>query len=694
MTQLSRRDFAEDTEKLRRRCERERNARLAAEAIAEKGLRELYEKQQQLQLLEAIAVAANQSASVEDALQFALTAVCQSTGWPLGHAYLVLPADGTKRLRSAGVWHGAETEHMRAFSCATETTNFEPGAGLPGRVLATGAPAWIADVAEETNFPRAQSARMANIKACFAFPVLAGSDVAAVLEFFAERVIAPDEIILRLMSQIGTQLGRVFERKRAEDDLVHDATHDPLTGLPNRVLFLELLTRAVARNKRHPDATFAVLFIDLDRFKVVNDSLGHHAGDNLLVQVAARLSASLRQSDLVARSGAPPVEACDMLARLGGDEFTVLLDDLGDLSAAVGIADRIQEVLRPPFSIEGQELYASASIGIASSATVYTSADAVLRDADLAMYRAKASGKSRYEIYDRTMHAAAVNRLALETNLRRALQNNEFVLHYQPIVLLSSAEVIGFEALVRWQKSEFELVYPGEFIDVAEDTGLILFLGMWVLREACRTMRRLHREFPKQRPLTISINISARQFAQPDLVQQVRQIIQETGIDPHTVKLELTESVTMGDAERTINVLSQLNELGVRFSIDDFGTGYSSFSYLHRFPLDTLKIDRSFISRMGQSSESRGIVETIMHLARHLGMKVVAEGTETEAHVEHLRSLGCDFAQGYFFSRPLTIKGARELLMRAGSHVPYPCRPVLPAPDAALECFEQVPCGR
>jgi predicted signal transduction protein with EAL and GGDEF domain len=665
MAQLPAQDFAEQEKKLRRRCERERNARLAAEAIAEKGLRDLYEKQQQLQLLEAIAVAANQSRSVEDALQFALTSVCQHTGWPLGHAYLVLPVDGTKRLRSASIWHGAEAEGLQAFFRTSETMDFDPGVGLPGRVLATGAPAWIADVAEDCNFPRAQIAKMANIKASFAFPVLAGNDVAAVLEFFAERIMPPDEILLRLMTQIGTQLGRVVERKRAEDDLIHDASHDPLTSLPNRALFLELLTHAVARNKRHPDAKFAVLFIDLDRFKVVNDSLGHHAGDNLLIQVAARLSTSLRQSDVVARSSAPLVNVCDTLARLGGDEFTVLLDDLSDLSDAVSVANRIQEALSPSFSIEGQEVYASASIGIASSATGYTSADAVLRDADLAMYRAKASGKARYEIYDRTMHVTAVNRLALETNLRQALKNNEFVLHYQPIVLLSSAEVIGFEALVRWQKSEFELVPPGEFIDVAEDTGLILFLGMWVLREACRTMCRWHEEFPRQRSLTISVNISARQFAQPDLVQQVQQVIQETGIDPHTVRLEITESVTMGDAERTVRVLSQLKELGVQFSIDDFGTGYSSFSYLHRFPLDTLKIDRSFISRMGQDGESFEIVETIMHLARNLGMQVVAEGLETEAHVELLRSLGCDFAQGYFFSRPLSMAGIRELLQAA-----------------------------
>ncbi len=297
--------------------------------------------------------------------------------------------------------------------------------------------------------------------------------------------------------------------------------------------------------------------------------------------------------------------------------------------------------------------------------TGYTSAAAVLRDADLAMYRAKALGKARYEIFDQTIHKKAVSRLTLETDLRRALHNNDFVLHYQPIVRLSSAEVVGVEALVRWRKSDTELVYPGDFIDVAEDTGLILNLGIWVLREACRTMRQWHLEFPRQRPLTISVNISARQFAQPDLIQQVRQIIHETGIDPHTVRLEITESVTMGDAQRTVNVLSQLRDLGVRFSIDDFGTGYSSLSYLHRFSLDVLKIDRSFILRMDECNEGLQIVQTIISLARNLGIEVVAEGTETAAHVAQLKSLNCDFGQGYYFSRPVVAAGIRGLL---GAH--------------------------
>jgi predicted signal transduction protein with EAL and GGDEF domain len=394
-----------------------------------------------------------------------------------------------------------------------------------------------------------------------------------------------------------------------------------------------------------------------------------------------RLSASLRREDLVARSSASRVDGSDTLARLGGDEFTILLDDVGHLSEAVRVANRVQEALALPFLLDGGEVYVSASIGIASSATGYNSADDALRDADLAMYRAKSLGRARCEIFDQAMYATAVSRLEIETSLRRALLNNEFLLHYQPIVALSSGEMVGFEALVRWRKSDSELVYPDKFINVAEDTGLIVLIGAWVLRDACRTMRQWQEEFPRQQPLTISVNLSGRQFSQPDLVQQVRQIIRETGIDPATVKLEITESVTMGDAERTVSVLSQLSELGVRFSIDDFGTGFSSLSYLHRFPLHMLKIDRSFVCRMGQDGDSLAIVRTILNLARDLGMEVVAEGPETEADVVQLKSLNCDYGQGYFFSKPLDAAEVRNLLREQNrSHAPG--APKLPEPES------------
>lgn len=656
-------DLLAEVERLTRRLERERAARLEAERLAEQGMRELYEKQRQAQLLEAIAGAANQSVSVDEALRFAVEQVCRFNGWRLGHAYLAHAHDGRRFLKSAGIWYGAEGAEIDAFRAVTRGIEFEIGDGLPGRVLESGAPAWIGDLSADGNFRRREFALRAGFRAAMGFPARLGEQVVAMLEFFADSVMEPDETLLHLMAQIGTQLGRVVERAQAQEQLMHDASHDPLTGLPNRTLLAHRLQRALARHQRHPDQQFALLFIDLDRFKIVNDSLGHLAGDSLIVQVTARLQEVLREQDLIARpAGVTYDDTTFTLARPGGDEFTILLEDLRDTADAVRVGERLLALLRAPFEINGHEIYISASIGIASSASAYKSVADVLRDADLAMYRAKSLGKGRCEVFDTTMHALAVTRLTLEGELRRALQNHEFVLHYQPIVSLASSDVVGFEALVRWQKPGRGLVYPGEFIDVAEDTGLIVPLGTWVLREACRSMRRLQLDYPREKSLTISVNVSARQFAQPDLMRHVRRVIEETGIPPDSVRLEITESVTMGDAQRTVQVLQSLKELGVRLSIDDFGTGFSSLSYLHRFPLDVLKIDRSFVSRIDQDGESTQIVATIMSLAKNLGMDVVAEGAETAQHVAKLRALGCGLAQGYFFYKPMELARVIRLL--------------------------------
>ena len=662
MSEAAAQDLAQQLARVQRRLEREREARLEAETIAEQGLRQLYDRQQELQLLEAIATAANQMTSVSQALQFAVTHICQFTGWLLGHAYLAETDLGTQRLRPIAFWHGSEHARTHDFFQSTETMLFASGDGLPGRVLASGTPIWVNDVIVDSNFPRAQAARLANLKTGFAFPVLTGSEVVAVLEFYTDRNVALDAPLQRLMSQVGTQLGRVIERQRAEERLIYDAYHDSLTGLPNRGMFLDRLSRAVLQQQNDPSYHFAMLFIDLDRFKVVNDSLGHLAGDQLIVQVAHRLQASLQQADTAPHTTLMASADVGTLARLGGDEFTVLLDHLYEPGDAEQMAERIQDMLRKPFFLEGQEVYTTASIGIATSNVPYASSTNVLRDADLAMYRAKSLGKARYEVYSETMHQSAMARLKLETDLRRALQNDEFVVHYQPIISLKTQEVAGFEALVRWQKSASELVYPNDFISVTEDTGLILYLGMWVLREACSALCRWHAEFPRAKLLTVSVNLSGRQFSQPDLVQQISQIIKETGVNPACLTLEITESVTMGDAEYAIRVLSQLRELGVRFSIDDFGTGYSSLSYLHRLPMDILKIDRSFIAALDQGSENLSIVRTIMRLAKDLGIDVVAEGTETIAQLDHLRALDCEFGQGYYFSHPVNAAAIREYL--------------------------------
>jgi len=649
---------AAEIEKLTQALVRERDARLQADANAEIRLR-------QLQLLEAIAAAANQAASVEAILQFTVDEICRYTGWPLGHCYRVRKTATRSALASSGVWHGATRAEFAAFRRQSEDPQCQTDLDLPGRAVTEAAPVWTVNIGVDRHALRADVARAAGIKAGIAFPVLNRGEVVAVLEFFSDRVLSLDDHLLRLMNlmrQIASRLAQVAERQQAQQRLMADALHDGLTGLPNRSLFLQQLDLALQSRWQDDHAGFAVLFLDIDRFKIINDSLGHLAGDRMIVQVAARLKNAVRP-DLTASAaslGARP-PTCT-LARMGGDEFTVLLRDIPDIADAERVAQHIQAALALPFLIRDQEIYVSASIGIVFSDVGHTLADEVLRDADLALYRAKAMGKNRYEVFERSMHKGAVSRLNIETALRHALKNNEFVLHYQPIIELQSGTIVGVEALVRWQRTPEELVYPGDFIGVAEDTGLILPIGLWVLREACRQMELWHRQFPREKPLTISVNISPRQFVQPNLVDQIQQIILETGIDPTTLRLEITESLTMGDVERTIQILSQLRALGVRFSIDDFGTGYSSLSYLHRFPLDVLKIDRSFVMRMNEDKERLQIVETIMTLARNLGIEVVAEGTETEIQVDHLRNLGCDFGQGFFFSRALAPETITDLL--------------------------------
>jgi len=456
----------------------------------------------------------------------------------------------------------------------------------------------------------------------------------------------------------------ITERKRAEEMLAHSSFHDGLTDLPNRALFVDRLQHAVTRARRHSDYKFAVLFVDIDEFKVVNDSLGHSAGDELLIQIAQRLTACFRETDTIARPGTidsrPSHEG---LARLGGDEFTVLLEDVFKPSDAIRVAQRIQEKLATLFEIKGQRIVIAASIGIASSSGVYGEAEEMLRDAEIAMYRAKRAGKARCEVFDPAMHSSAVRRLKLETDLRLGLERGELIVYYQPIVSLSSGKITGFEALSRWPHPD-GMISPAEFIPVADETGLILPLNRAVVLEACRQLRSWQSQFDCDPPLTMSVNISPKQFAQPELARDIGEMLKETGVSPDAINLEIMETIAMGDADRALAVLSELKALGVRLSIDDFGTGYSSLSRLPRFPVDALKIDRVFISNMNTDHDSHEIVRLIIMLAHSVRLKVVAEGTETEEQITILKRLNCEMAQGFLYSPPVDRKAAFGLLLR------------------------------
>jgi diguanylate cyclase (GGDEF)-like protein len=461
-----------------------------------------------------------------------------------------------------------------------------------------------------------------------------------------QRTIKLKTVVQKLRQEIN-------ERQRVQQQLIHDALHDSLTGLPNRTLLTERIEFTIAHAKRNTDYKYGLLFIDLDRFKVINDSLGHSIGDQLLIAVSNLLQECVRENDLV--------------ARLGGDEFVILLDGIKSVQDATLIGERIQQKMRSPFDLQGQNIFTSASIGIVFGSTEYHNPADLMRDADIAMYRAKDKGKARYTIFDQTMYDETLKLVELENSLRFALKRNELSMHYQPIISLDNNHLVGFEALIRWQHPERGAISPVEFIPIAEDTGLILDIGEWLLKEACQQLQTWRQQFasvPQINSLKMSINLASQQLQEPEFIQKLDQILLETGLEGSSLRLEITESVLI-EPEGTIqNTLRQIKNRNIKLSIDDFGTGYSSLSYLRRFPIDNLKIDRSFINQMNLDSENFEIVRLIITLAKTLGMKTISEGVETALQLNQLKGLGCEFAQGYLFSIPLAPKEIELMLAK------------------------------
>jgi len=472
-------------------------------------------------------------------------------------------------------------------------------------------------------------------------------------EFFDKHK-TKKNILCNLAAIPGTEncvvsLADISELKKAERQIYHQAFHDTLTGLPNRALFMEHLNMAIKRSKRRDDYFFAVLYLDIDRFKLVNDSLGHNVGDNLLIAFATKIKDSLRE--------------IDTLARFGGDEFVILLEDIEDNDYASQVAERLQQELKRPFMVRGKEVFAPASFGVVSNTKDYEKAENIIRDADAAMYHAKEKGKAQFKVFDKKLHEKAMHLLQRETDLRKAIHKKQFENHYQPIVDLKTASLIGFEALIRWKHPQLGLIYPGSFISIAEETGLIIPITRLVTEEACRHLKGWHEILKDQVHLSMNINISSKHFLMPSLLNDIKKILNKTGLPPEQLKLEITETALMEDADETIRLVQRLKDFGLQLVIDDFGTGYSSLSYLQRLPIDTLKVDRSFVSRIQDEPDgNRNIVEAIISLAHRLNMIVVAEGVESQEQLSILQDMNCQLGQGYLFSKPMSKKGVDDLV--------------------------------
>jgi diguanylate cyclase (GGDEF)-like protein len=589
-------------------------------------------------LVQEMAALANDGDDLASVMELALGRLCRHTGWVAGRVFW----------RDAGqraVTHYEPELDGDFLRCIDRMWLSETAPALTDRVIQTGAPAWRPCLAGEGGLPPALASKAPRSR--MAFPIMLGAQVVAVLEFFSQHQEGPKERLLALLDTVGQQLGRTFERKCHQHDLEERALHDALTGLPNRAYLFDRLQAAMAKAKRSPDYRFCMLFLDVDRFKWINDSLGHLNGDRLLIEISRRLLKGVRASDLV--------------SRLGGDEFAILIEDIDDEPQAIAAVQRIQQQLLQPITVGGQNIHVGSSIGVAIHKPHYDEPEELLRDADIAMYHAKQNGRGIYALFVDEMREQAVGRLHREEALRHALEAGQFVLYYQPIVCMSSGRVASFEALVRWQHPEQGLVPPDSFIPLAEETGLIVPLTEWALMEACRQLR-LWQQPPHTETVSISVNLCARYLTQPDMPDRVLAIVEAAGIRAGSLHLEITETQIIGNADICQQNIHRLREAEIAVYIDDFGTGYSSLNYLASFKAHALKIDKSFTRQLGEGGKDAHIVRAITSLSQHLGLCVIAEGVETAEQWRCLQALGCHFAQGFLLSKAVEAQAAAQLI--------------------------------
>jgi len=574
-----------------------------------------------------------ESETLAQAIPKIVQSICEILNWDCGARWAMNERE--KAIRCVETW-AVPSPAIAEFMSDIQKVALQPSKeGLVRQVWVSGMPKWIPDVSQDETFQRAAIAAKAGLHGAFAFPILAGNVTLGVLEFLSREIRNPDPSLLQMVRIIGSQIGQFMARKQAEENLLYVATHDTLTGLPNRYMFNQRFEHALNNAQRYRKS-MAVLFLDLDRFKYINDTLGHPFGDRLLVEVAGRLRLCLRESDTV--------------ARFGGDEFVALIEDFTAPSDMVSIAQKILHAVRWPVLLDGETCHMTASIGISLYPNDGADLASLLKNADIAIYRAKEQGKNNYVFYSEDMNDHLAKRIAIETKLQGALDRNEFVLHYEPKVEVQTGRITGMEALIRWQHPEFGLVPPVDFIGLAEDSGLIVPIGAWVLRTACAHSQALQSRIPV--PLTVSVNLSARQFEDKHLLREIDRALQESALKPGCLELEITESMVMRDTKSSKKILDGIKSMGIRLAIDDFGTGYSSLVSIKRFPFDCIKIDRSLIKDIPQDPDDVAITQAIIAMAHSLRLKVIAEGVETREQLDFLTEHGCHEFQGYYFKKP------------------------------------------